>query len=157
MSLVAYGSSDESSDEEVTQDQNPRESISDSKTSVNNPNNKCHDDATPVKSIAKTEICLPRPRQECDVSESAAFTISENDAEQTTGRIKFAALPKPQSVQSKLTEVFEEIEENDDIPLYVPKPFTTEKYAKQERTPVKISIPSLSEVNYGPFSFFFLY
>ncbi|XP_076279860.1 uncharacterized protein LOC143208863 [Lasioglossum baleicum] len=116
MSLVAYGSSDESSDEE---------------------GNNCDTfeivNETPEEPLFKQtneKLCLPAPKHDKIVEE-----VIENDL-----KIHFDFLPKPQSLA-----VSEDIIEDDNIPLKREDEVEPEKPIKKNRAPVKITVPSLSD------------
>ncbi|XP_033328648.1 proline-rich protein PRCC [Megalopta genalis] len=116
MSLVAYGSSDESSDEE---------------------GNKCEtgnvNKTTEELVIKQTndKLCLPAPKHDEIVEE-----VRENGE-----KIHFDKLPKPKSLFAEPENVIED----DDIPPKKEEEFKPEKPIKKNRAPVKITVPSLSE------------
>ncbi|XP_076657812.1 proline-rich protein PRCC [Halictus rubicundus] len=117
MSLVAYGSSDESSDEEGNN--------FDTFEIVND---------TPEEPLIKQtneKLCLPAPKHDKIIEE-----VIEND-----DKIHFDKLPKPISLLAES----EDIVEDDDIPPKKEDEFKPEKPIKKNRAPVKITVPSLSD------------
>lgn len=139
MSLVAYGSSDESSDEEVNSDvAETQRAVNETSSSLTNAKESTNVEKT-VK--PKSHMSLPVPRYK-----QSSVEVDDNEGtncpEGNKHRVEFGALPKP---KSSIYPV-EEIVEDDDIPLFQPKQFVSEKIVKQDRTPVRISVPSLSDV-----------
>ncbi|XP_015430159.1 PREDICTED: proline-rich protein PRCC [Dufourea novaeangliae] len=120
MSLVAYGSSDESSDDE---------GISSDAENINKTSE------TTVIKQTNDKMCLPAPKHN-----TFAKKVNENDTD-TGEKIHFDKLPKPKCA---ITEP-EEIIENDDIPPNREVEFKPEKPIKKDRAPVKITVPCLSD------------
>lgn len=124
MSLVAYDSSDESSEDEKYNCEIDSE--------VNNAVEE------PIIKRANDKLCLPSPKHDTLVT-----VVKDNnvDTDASSKKIHFDKLPKPKSL---ITEP-ENIEE-DDIPL--PKKMIElipEKTIKKNRAPVRITVPSLSD------------
>lgn len=167
--LVAYGSSDESSDDdEVITNQDPNKQLP--KTTENNPkcvenkNNKTEncekvldnfDNVTEtnvqiptIESVPVVEKSLPcenRSRISLPIPKTVQKEKNINSSldSQNSGTINFNILPQPKQKEISNTK----IEEEDDYfpPQKVPLDFV-EKPEKKEKGPVKISVPSLSDV-----------
>ncbi|XP_076245687.1 proline-rich protein PRCC [Calliopsis andreniformis] len=124
MSLVAYGSSDESSEDE---------------------GNNCDVDSLGrvVEEIAikrtNDKLCLPNPKHDsvAKLNESNGKAVDTNDISE---KIHFDKLPKPKTL---ITEA-EDIEEDDILPKKEVE-LMSEKPVKKDRAPVKITVPSLSD------------
>lgn len=125
MSLVAYGSSDESSDEE------------ENNSDINNKNETVIEIATIQQTSEK--LCLPAPKNVENSSKNDVTTDSVNT--NSSEKIHFDKLPKPKSL---ITEEEDMIEE-DDIPLKKEAELKPERLIKKDRAPVKITVPSLSD------------
>lgn len=166
--LVAYGSSDESSDDdEVITNQDPNKQLP--KTTENNPkcvenkNNKTEncekvldnfDNVTEtnvqiptIESVPVVEKSLPcenRSRISLPIPKTVQKEKNINSSldSQNSGTINFNILPQPKQKEISNTK----IEEEDDYfpPQKVPLDFV-EKPEKKEKGPVKISVPSLSD------------
>ncbi|XP_043283446.1 proline-rich protein PRCC [Venturia canescens] len=132
MSLVAYGSSDESSDDEV----NP-EAKGSQKNVEDELQNKSSNVTVDFSKSFNTLMNLPAPKNPQIPSENH----SNGNAEVTSGTLGFGALPKPKNFQNE----YQNVPEDDDIPLFKPKQTVVEVPMKKDRTPARISIPSLSE------------
>ncbi|XP_031832443.1 uncharacterized protein LOC116426917 [Nomia melanderi] len=121
MSLVAYGCSDESSDEE---------------------GNNCDADNVCKPS---NEIVIAQTKNKLSLSASKLDEFVEEihvkNVANTEEKIHFDQLPKPKRIISET----EDIMEDDDIPLKKEIQLGSEKPAKKNRVPVKITVPSLSE------------
>lgn len=115
MSLVAYGTSDESSEDEGNEVPGEDEVVKAENTSI----------------VEQTNGKLSLPAPKCGGSDIG----NESSSEEESDKIHFEKLPKPKS-----TEPIED--ENDDLPRRV---FEVEKPVKKERAPVKITVPCLSE------------
>ncbi|XP_078049517.1 proline-rich protein PRCC [Augochlora pura] len=116
MSLVAYGSSGESSDEEGSKCDTTEANETVEEIVIKQTNDK---------------LCLPAPKHG-----EIAEEISEND-----DKIHFDKLPKPKNIFIEP----ENIIEDDYIPPKKEVEFKAEKPIKKCRAPVKITVPSLSE------------
>lgn len=127
MSLVAYGSSDESSEDEENNCETNTTSPCTSRTTVKETNEK---------------LCLPPPRHDTDIStinrDNNKIDISSTD--DCADKIHFDKLPKPKNISTEPVNIIEE----EDIP---PRKdiLESEKPIKKDRVPVKITVPSLSE------------
>lgn len=126
MSLVAYGSSDESSDDEG-----------------NNHDIETENKVTPQVTIRQTsdKLCLSAPKHDTYVktaNENGTETAKTNESSE---KIHFDKLPKP---KSSITET-DDIVEEDDLPPKKEVELKPEKPIKKDRAPVKITVPSLSE------------
>lgn len=132
MSLVAYGSSDESSDEEVNcEKRNGQKSVEDE--TKNESSNKNGDFSNKLNS----SMNLPTPQtRQIPLEKSSTGVKLESSV------LGFGALPKPKSFKNE----YENVPEDDDIPLFKPKQPVVAVPTKKDRTPARISIPSLSEV-----------
>ncbi|XP_033220608.1 proline-rich protein PRCC [Belonocnema kinseyi] len=160
MSLVAYGSSDESNDEEVISNQESEKSV------------KKPPDNVEIKQISKnlevkealqvveeqipeiltvkprTHISLPTPKidQEPKILDENNSVSSSNTGSEEI-KINFNLLPQPRRVD--VIEDEDEIPENNKEILFDNKNLTNEqpfeKTVKKEKVPVKISIPRLSD------------
>lgn len=115
MSLVAYGSSDESSEDEGNED--PRQ----------NEANEMKDCSTGGETSGK--LNLPPPKCDSPNIEDQSFPEKESE------KIHFEKLPRPKSIGPAM-------DEDDDLPGKV---YEVEKQTKKDRAPVKITVPSLSE------------
>ncbi|XP_029038023.1 proline-rich protein PRCC [Osmia bicornis bicornis] len=120
MSLVAYGSSDENSDEE------------ENNSGTGDKNKVLAEIVTTQKTTDK--LCLPVPKHSEKVDENNVNTGSLE-------KIHFDKLPKPKSIISETEDIIEE----DDIPLKKEIELKPEKPMKKDRVPVKITVPSLSD------------
>ncbi|CAL7946123.1 unnamed protein product [Xylocopa violacea] len=128
MSLVAYGSSDESSDNEETVCNTEKQNKVTSEV-INQPTND--------------KLCLPKPKHDIfnkNVNEDDIH-VNISKAKETSEKIHFDKLPKP---KSSIIEAENMIEE-DDVPLKKEIQLKPEKPIKRDRVPVKITVPSLSE------------
>lgn len=125
MSLVAYGSSDESSDEEEN-------------NSDTNNKNKTVVESTIIQQTSE-KLCLPAPKLVESSKEDDVATDSVNI--HSSEKIHFDKLPKPKSAIAEAEDIIEE----DDIPLKKEIEIKPEKPVKKDRAPVKISVPSLSD------------
>lgn len=127
MSLVAYGSSDESSDDERS-----------------NCNTETENRVTPEVTVLHTNHKLPTSEHsifaEKDGENSINIEIPKTSA--SLEKIHFEKLPKPKSMITETRDVTEE----DDIPPKKETEFKSERPIKRNRVPVKITVPSLSEV-----------
>ncbi|KOC68401.1 Proline-rich protein PRCC [Habropoda laboriosa] len=126
MSLVAYGSSDESSEDEGI-----------------NCEAKSENEIAPEVAIQKTndKLCLPTPKHDTLVEKVRDIDDTETvEANDLPEKIHFDKLPKPKSLIIE-TETIEE----DDIPPQKEIELKPEKSTKKDRAPVKITVPSLSE------------
>ncbi|XP_012147851.1 uncharacterized protein LOC100877483 [Megachile rotundata] len=124
MSLVAYGSSDESSDEE------------ENNSDTNNENITVIESATIQQTSDK--LCLPAPKLVENNNENDVTTDSDDTCSE---KIHFDKLPKPKSLITEAEDIIEE----DDIPLKKEIELKPEKPIKRDRAPVKITVPSLSD------------
>ncbi|XP_068974808.1 proline-rich protein PRCC [Bombus flavifrons] len=128
MSLVAYGSSDESSDDERS-----------------NCNTEIENRVTPEVTVLHTNHKLYLPTSEHSIfaekdgENSINIEIPKTSA--SLEKIHFDKLPKPKSMITEAKDVTEE----DDIPLKKEIEFKSERPIKRNRVPVKITVPSLSE------------
>ncbi|XP_016837563.1 proline-rich protein PRCC [Nasonia vitripennis] len=122
MSLVAYGSSDESENEETNEQPQVEEKT----------------DEEAVKIVSNSKLQLPSPKSKMVNNESAT---NGNDSIKEVKKINFGELPKPISVNAAIDAL-----ETDRAP--VPRKVDygkIEKLPKKEKGPTKISIPSLSD------------
>lgn len=117
MSLVAYGSSDESSDEEGNN--------SDTFEDVN------YTPEEPLHKQTNEKLCLPAPKHDKIIEE-----VNEDDT-----KIHFNNLPKPIS----LLTLSKDIIEDDIIPPRKEDVLKPKKPTKKNPAPVKIAVPSLSD------------
>ncbi|KAK1127339.1 hypothetical protein K0M31_003882 [Melipona bicolor] len=124
MSLVAYESSDESSDDA---------------------GNDCD---TEIKNKFTPEVTVLQISDKLLISKHNTSVDNENDTNiepvKTNGsseKLHFDKLPKPKSLISDTKDIVEE----DDIPPKKETEFKSEKPIKKDRIPVKITVPSLSE------------
>lgn len=129
MSLVAYGSSDESSDEEE------------------NSNSVGKVDHLIKKT--RTVLNLPAPKDAVDPTSSSQSGMDNNRVEitkhsitVTVDPISFKNLPKPKHIDVVPTD----LAEDEVSPVPNEKTIFQEKSTRKNRAPVKISLPSLSEV-----------
>ncbi|CAK9806208.1 Proline-rich protein PRCC [Anthophora quadrimaculata] len=126
MSLVAYGSSDESSEDEGFNGEVKSE-------------NKITQEVANQKTNEK--LCLPIPKHDALVKKfrdnDDTEVVETNDLPE---KIHFDKLPKPKSLVIE-TETFEE----DDIPSKKDIELKPVKSIKKDRAPVRITVPSLSE------------
>lgn len=130
MSLVAYGSSDESSDEESA--------CQESKTS---PERESSDDTTQQ---AHTKLCLPVPKHDIVRNNPEKFNNdveTNNVDEKLDKKIHFEKLPKPKPIGANSESIVEE----DDIPPKKGVECQSETTKKKDRAPVKITVPSLTD------------
>ena len=125
MSLVAYENSDESSDDEGS------------------------DCDTKIKTKFTPEVTVLQISDNLLISKHNTSVDNENDINvepiKTNGsseKLHFDKLPKPKSLISETKNIVEE----DDIPPKKETEFKFEKPVKKDRIPVKITVPSLSEV-----------
>ncbi|KAF3420175.1 hypothetical protein E2986_09442 [Frieseomelitta varia] len=123
MSLVAYESSDESSDDEGN-------------------------DCDKIKNKFTPEVTDLQISDKLLISKHDTSVNNENDTNielvKTNGsseKLHFDKLPKPKSLISETKDIVEE----DDIPPKKETEFKSEKPVKKDRIPVKITVPSLSE------------
>lgn len=126
MSLVAYESSDESSDDER-----------------NNCNAENENKITSEITILQTndKLCLSNDntfQQENDKNNVIGMDVPKTN--ESSEKIQFNKLPKPKTLITEINNIIEE----DDIPPK--KEFKSGKSVKKDRVPVKIMVPSLSEV-----------
>ncbi|XP_054005978.1 proline-rich protein PRCC [Hylaeus anthracinus] len=124
MSLVAYDSSDESTEDE---------GYNCEMDSVNN--------ATEEAVVKRTndKLCLPSPKYDPLITETENNNV---DTGISSEKIHFDKLPKPKSSINEPENIVEE----DDIPF--PKKeieLKSEKATKKDRAPVRITVPSLSD------------
>lgn len=146
MSLVAYGSSDESENEEEEYVEQPQVEIKSSVATVNlQLTSSKNDDVNSIEKkqtvqnvTVNNKLNLPTPKIEV-TRNSCTDNIIDSDEELAP---KFDALPKPRNI------VVDKIKEADNLPI--PKKIDYDgvivKPPKKEKGPAKISIPSLSEV-----------
>lgn len=128
MSLVAYESSDESSDDERNN------------CNVEN-ENKITSEVTVLQTNDK--LCLSISNDNTFQQENDKNNVIELEGPKTnesSEKIQFNKLPKPKTFITEINNIIEE----DDIPLK--KEFKSGKSVKKDRVPVKIMVPSLSEV-----------
>ena len=125
MSLVAYESSNESSDDE---------------------GNDCD---TEIKNKFTPEVTVLQISDKLLISKHDTSVDNENDTNiepvktnRSSEKLHFDKLPKPKSLISETKDIVEE----DDIPPKKETEFKSEKPVKKDRIPVKITVPSLSEV-----------
>lgn len=125
MSLVAYESSDESSDDE---------------------GNDCD---TEIKNKFTPEVTVLQISDKLLISKHNTYVDNENNTNiepvKTNGsleKLHFDKLPRPKSL---ITETKDIVEEDDILPKKETE-FKSEKPVKKDRIPVKITVPSLSEV-----------
>lgn len=128
MSLVAYGSSDESENEEETNEQ-PQVLL------------KVKTEEEAVKNLTNFKLKLPSPKTETVNNESAT---NGDDLSNEVRQLNFGALPKPVSVDAATNVTLE----TDSAPVPRKVDYAKiEKPPKKEKGPAKISIPSLSDVS----------
>lgn len=167
MSLVAYGSSDESSDEEIVTNEDSTKQLNNTKSIIENNIEISKIIDIPIKdetlqetkiqttitidNIPKAEksltnenrnrINLPIPKivqeKDLNVNKNIVNDIHNN------GTINFNLLPQP-----KHKDIVETTIEDDDDDCLPPSKLLLEKPEKKEKGPVKISVPSLSDVSY---------
>lgn len=128
MSLVAYESSEESSDDER-----------------NNYNAENENKITSEVTVLQTndKLCLSISNHNTFQQENDENNMIEMELPKTnesSEKIQFNKLPKPKTLITEISNIIEE----DDIPLK--KEFKSGKSVKKDRVPVKIMVPSLSEV-----------
>lgn len=129
MSLVAYGISDESSDDEGINCDTENENVITSEVIVQRTNDKLH---------------LPAPRYDTQNDNKVDDTgpdIRMTEINESTEKIHFNKLPKPKNSDTTIEDYIEE----DDIPPKKEIELKAEKLIKKGRAPVKITVPSLSE------------
>lgn len=126
MSLVAYGSSDESSNEE--------ENNSDTENG-----NKITPKITDLQTNDKLHLPLPKHTFMQEDNE-CVVNIEKTKTNELAAKIHFDKLPKPRTFITEIKNVVEV----DDIPMKIE--IMPEKPIKKHRAPVKITVPSLSEV-----------
>ncbi|XP_051175106.1 proline-rich protein PRCC [Leptopilina boulardi] len=164
MSLVAYGSSDESSDEEIVTNEDSTKQLNNTKSIIENNIEISKIIDIPIKdetlqetkiqttitidNIPKAEksltnenrnrINLPIPKivqeKDLNVNKNIVNDIHNN------GTINFNLLPQP-----KHKDIVETTIEDDDDDCLPPSKLLLEKPEKKEKGPVKISVPSLSD------------
>lgn len=125
MSLVAYGSSDESSEDEGNSCDVENVGKPAEETAVERTDNK---------------LRLPTPKHDAlvkEINDNSAETVNINEESE---KIHFDKLPKPKSI------ITEDVIEEDDIPPKKEVELKPEKPTKKDRAPVKITVPSLSTV-----------
>ena len=156
MSLVAYGSSDESGDEEVIPNE---ESVQQTSTIIDIKQNSKNLEGLQTFEIpvdkARSTISLPTPKSEkTEKISNETNRISPPSSTSELGKINFNLLPQPKRVEN----VDEFIENDED---YVPPIKNTElqfeKSVKKEKAPVKISVPSLSDVSIKKLNIFYVH
>ncbi|XP_066588563.1 proline-rich protein PRCC [Prorops nasuta] len=129
MSLVAYGSSDEGSEDEQTKE------ITKQINKVNVENSIEKDQKSSKK------LCLPSPKHDIpDQGDETSFNLQTNNLNETTNKTLFAALPKPKNIIDN-----DNIIEDDDIPPNKEINLQPTRTVKKERAPAKITVPNLSE------------
>lgn len=182
MSLVAYGSSDESSDEEVNSNEDSAKQLSkftETKITKNDENKQITEVEKIESGIAKNVEITQEARVQIPSTENGQdekLSISENrsrinlpipktihpekvlvknksdEEDFHNSTINFNVLPQP-----KHKEIIETTIEDGD---YFPPPKTMQeqiaKSEKKEKGPVKISIPSLSDVSINNYYYFSL-
>ena len=135
MSLVAYGSSDESDNDEDT-----LEEVLPSKESqpiINkqklNPDKNIHE---------KSKLNLPTAKNDFNND----INCLDSKANNQEHKVNFNLIPKPKSVfqNQSASDIVEDI---DDLPSLKVNYSNIEKPPKKKRQPVKIFAPSLSQVN----------
>ncbi|XP_006571446.1 proline-rich protein PRCC isoform X2 [Apis mellifera] len=125
MSLVAYESSDESSDDER-----------------NNCNAENENKITSEVLQTNDKLCLSMSNDNTFQQENDKNNVIEVEVpriNESSEKIQFNKLPKPKTLITEINNIIEE----DDIPLK--KEFKSGKSVKKDRVPVKIMVPSLSE------------
>lgn len=127
MSLVAYGSSDESDNEdEISNGENDKV-----QQSV-----KC--------STANSKDCSENNSEL--VSQVNNFSTNEKQDLDNDFKLDLKAIPKPKLASVNIQEIQEEI---DEVPCLGKVNYSTlENPPKKKKEPVRISVPSLSEVNF---------
>ena len=150
MSLVAYGSSDESSDEEVISNQGSDESTKKTPETVESKQtltNVTFKEASQIEEVQETvkpikprsQISLPTPKNDQPpkiLDENYSDFPSNTDSE---GKINFNLLPQPKPKP----------ETNEDEEDFVPTmqgECMFDQLTKTEKLPAKITIPRLSDV-----------
>lgn len=123
MSLVAYENSDESSDDEG------------SDTEIKNK-------FTPEVIVVQISDKLLMSKRNTSVDNKNDTDIEPVKTNGSSKKLHFNKLPKPKSLVSETKNIVEE----DDIPPKKETEFKSEKQVKKDRIPVKITVPSLSEV-----------
>ncbi|XP_076751279.1 uncharacterized protein LOC143423668 isoform X2 [Xylocopa sonorina] len=128
MSLVAYGSSDESSDNEETVCDREKQNKTTSEVISQQTNDKLY---------------LPTPKHDTfnENGNENDIHIKITKTNEPSEKIHFDKLPKPKSLIIKTENIIEE----DDVPLKKEIHLKPEKPIKRDRVPVKIIVPSLSE------------
>ena len=126
MSLVAYGSSDESSEDEGTN----CDIESDSKVAEE-----------PAIKRTNDKLCLPTPKHNVLAKETKENIGEMGNMNGSPEKIHFDTLPKPKNLTAEREDIIEE----DDIPPKKEIESKFEKPTKKDRTPVKITVPCLSE------------
>ena len=126
MSLVAYGSSDESSEDEGTN----CDIESDSKVAEE-----------PAIKRTNDKLCLPTPKHNVLAKETNENIGEMGNMNGSPEKIHFDTLPKPRN----LTAEREDMVEEDDIPPKKEIESKVERPTKKDRAPVKITVPCLSE------------
>ncbi|XP_017889118.1 proline-rich protein PRCC [Ceratina calcarata] len=128
MSLVAYGSSDESSDDEGINCDTENENIITSEVIVQRTNDK---------------LRLPAPRYDTDNDkiDDTSTDMQITEINESSEKIHFNKLPKPKNSTRNVEDFIEE----DDILPKKEIELKAEKLIKRGRAPVKITVPSLSE------------
>lgn len=135
--LVEYESSDESENEDC-----PEENTVKIVTNTANSDNLTNDTKI-IQSNNKTKLHLPEPVQKIKEKTRLELAIIVDNS---SNNLAFDILPKPITELTNNVEIEEE--EDDDFPIISMKKITIEKPVKKIKGPVKISIPSLSDVSY---------
>ncbi|KAK0086025.1 hypothetical protein PV326_005711 [Microctonus aethiopoides] len=135
--LVQYDSSDDSNEE--IDNEEISESIEKINISLQNKVNEIHKDESKAVNTIQSgrKLLLPDPIQ---LSERLETNISDVSVDNSSKNLFLNSLPKP-----KATQIDEEFEEDDIIPVPKVSKFVIEKPPKKPKGPVKISIPSLSD------------
>lgn len=138
--LVQYDSSDDSNEE--IDNEEISESIGKINISLQNKVNEIHKDEFKAINTVQSgrKLLLPDPIQ---LSERLETNSSDVSVDNSSKNLFLNALPKP-----KATQIDEEFEEDDIIPMPKVSKFVIEKPPKKPKGPVKILIPSLSDVNF---------